>query len=315
MQRQLKPASTVTEQIQLLDSRGMSLDPKTASHWLTYVSYYRLSAYWYPARELDSHECRGDQFTPGTTLKSVTDLYEADRKLRTLVHDGMERVKIALRTCLITTMCGTTPEPHRDPKFFRPTFDLNGWLATANRRIERSSRRNDAIRHYQDNYDGRFPLWVLAEVLDFSDVSKLLQGLHSAQQQEVCETLGFRIDPGKLSPNQAKKLKKEHPLVRWMEQLTVVRNTCAHHGRLWNQYFTPAPTNALRTIPGCDALPVGQSERVFGALIMMAALLRATSPGTKWPNRVVSLLQESFLPNPLVQYTALGIPEDWDGTL
>ncbi|MDY5129283.1 hypothetical protein R6G69_04640 [Actinotignum urinale] len=96
-----------------------------------------------------------------------------------------------------------------------------------------------------------------------------------------------------------------------MEQLTVIRNICAHHGRLWNKSFAPAPTAALRTQPEFALLPEGQSQQVFGALTVMAYLLRATSPGTSWPDKVTRHIKNSFLPNPLVRPESLGIPSTW----
>lgn len=103
--------------------------------------------------------------------------------------------------------------------------------------------------------------------------------------------------------------------MRWMEQLTIVRNTSAHHGRLWNRSFAPAPTSALRTQSGFGALPEGQSERIFGALTVVSHILRAASPGTTWPDKAAGLLISAFLPNPLVSPTALGLPAQWDGRL
>lgn len=311
MTNQLKAAMTVSQQVQLLRSRGMLVDEALADQWLASVSYYRLSAYWYPARCLDASGKRTDQFREGTTFEDATHLYEADRKLRTLVHDGMERIEIALRTRVGEQLYGYGPLAYTDPGRFRPTFDHAGWLATANRRISRAMRHNEAIKHYKLKY-GQFPFWVLAEVLDFADVSRLYEGLPAKNQREIADGLNVHIDLTALSKQQRIKAQKQPPLVRWMEQLTIIRNTCAHHGRLWNKSFTPAPTAAMRTQPGLKLLPHGQSERLFGALVVMAHLLRSVSPGTTWPGKIVELLDTVVLPNPLVNAEALGTPEAWE---
>ena len=59
MSKSLKPGTTISDQISILQSRGMSVDTDLATQWLTNVSYYRLSAYWFPARRIDSlgNEC------------------------------------------------------------------------------------------------------------------------------------------------------------------------------------------------------------------------------------------------------------------
>ncbi|MFG6285027.1 Abi family protein [Actinotignum schaalii] len=294
MTKQVKPTATIDEHIDLLRYRGMDVDAALAQQWLANVSYYRLSAYWYPARILMSNGHRRDIFTPGTTFLAAVELYEADRKLRTLVHDGMERIEITMRTRIGEVLCVDNPLGYTNAKRFRPSFSHEKWMATAQKRICRVGQNNEAIKHYRDEYDGKYPFWVLAEILDFADISRLFEGLPTKEQLEISEGLNIRIDLESLSKNQRRKAKTQPPLVRWLEQLTVVRNICAHHGRLWNKSLTPAPTAALRTQPEFRSLPEGQSQELFGALTMMAHLLRVTSPGTTWPDKITQHIKSAF---------------------
>lgn len=315
MARQVKPATTAAQQIALLRSRGMAVDDAIAQQWLANVSYYRLSAYWYPARIQDNLGRRRDEFAAGTSFADVVALYEADRKLRTMVHDGMERIEIAMRTRVGELLCADGPLSYRSPEQFRPSFDHARWINTARRRIDRAKdNKNEAIKHYRTNYEG-IPFWVLAEVLDFADVSRLYEGLTSSDQRAIAEDLGIVIDLQALTRGQQQRVKDRSPLVPWMEQLTVIRNTCAHHGRLWNKSFAPAPTSAIRTLDQFKELPNNQSERVFGALTMMSHLLAVVSPGTTWPTKVAELLTSAFVSNPLVVPSGLGLPERWNGGL
>ncbi|KDS92558.1 CAAX protease [Dermabacter hominis 1368] len=309
MSRSLKPATSIDQQIEILRSRGMQVDEDLARQWLTNVSYYRLSAYWYPARVKKGRLTRSDCFRPDVSFADVVALYEADRKLRTLVHDGMERVEVALRARLGEVLCDPDPVGYTDPARFRPSFDHARWMKAATKRIRRARKHNEAINHYRDNYAAQYPFWVLAEVLDFADISKAFEGLGSKDQREVAEGLGFVFETESLSKNQQRKVKTRSPMVSWFEQLTIVRNICAHHGRLWNRSLTPAPTAALRMQPRFSQLPEGQSERVFGALTVMAHILRIVSPGTSWPERVMELLREEFLVNRIVSTSAMGIPQ------
>ena len=315
MPKPVKQAATISEHIDLLRGRGMEVDTDLAQQWLSFVSYYRLSAYWYPAREMTASGTRKDTFVPGTRFSDAVDLYEADRKLRSLVHDGMERIEIAMRTRIGEVLCEQDPLNYRDPSRFRTNFNHQNWMSTVGKRLQRAGSRNESIKHYRAEYAGEYPFWVLAEVLDFADISRLFEGLPASDQRRVTEDLGIAIDLSVLSRNQQRKVKMQPPLVRWTEQLTIVRNFCAHHARLWNKSFTPAPTEALRTLPEFSMLPKGQSEQIFGALIVMAALVRAASPGTTWPEKVASLIRNDFLTNPLVQHTGLGIPHEATFTL
>ncbi len=293
--RPVKPFKTIDEQIDLLRSRGLDLNDAEARQWLGSVGYYRLSGYWYPYREVDStNGQRMDQFVPEAKMEDVVRLYEFDRKLRTLIHDGVERIEVALRSRVANAIGRDGSLSYQDSSGFRPTFDHQGWLKTARRRVERAGKHNAAINHYNERYDGQLPIWVLMEVLDFSDVSKLYDGLPAKAQWDVAEQFGVSIDLGRLSGNQRQKAKRSHPLARWFEHLTVLRNTCAHHARVWNRSFVPAGTTALRTIDSLRSLPEGQSERIYGAMLVMACLLQTTSPGTTWALKVRSLVDDSF---------------------
>ena len=314
MSKELKPATTISEQIETLRERGMQVDEQLAWQWLSNVSYYRLSAYWYPARKLDDDGTRLDEFDNGISFADVVALYEADRKLRTLLFDAIERIETTMRTRIGDCLCMTDPVFYQNSANFRPTFRHKQWLETADERISRMSRRSEAIQHYCDVYNSQFPFWVLAEVLDFSDLSRMFDGMRVRDQQTIAESLGIRINLNSLSRNQQEKAKKQSPLARWLQQFAIVRNTCAHHGRLWNKSFTPAPTSALKSQTKFSALPARQSERIFGAIVVMSHLLRVTSPGTTWPDKVSRLLVEEFLQNPLVRTPSLGIPEEWNRT-
>lgn len=313
MTQPVKPFASIAEQVATLSERGLAVDPQTAEQWLRAVGYYRLSGYWYPYRQLGPRLSKRpiDRFIPGATFDEVVRLYEFDRKLRTLIHDGVERIEVALRSHVSYVVGERDPLAHHDASFFRSTFDHGNWLTTARHRAERARRHSEPIKHHEREYGGRLPIWVLTEVLDFSDVSKLYDGMRVHDQWTIAQRLGVHVDDSILSVNQRKKALKTHPLARWFEHLTVLRNTCAHHSRVWNRSFTPVGTAGLRTIDELGCLPEGQSERVFGALSLMGYLLQRTSPGTTWCLKVRSLVEESFLSLPDRRVAEMGFPERW----
>lgn len=237
MSKSLKPGTTISDQISILQSRGMSIDTDLATQWLTNVSYYRLSAYWFPARRIDSLD--NEYYCEHSTFTDAVRLYEADRKLRTLIHDGIERIEVTMRTRLGERLCvsGSNPTPisYQDPTLFRTDFNHTHWVETAKRRVGRARLHNQAIQHYYDEYNQSYPFWVLAEVLDFSDISHLYGGMKSKDQNYIAESLGIIIDKEQLGKNQIEKIKKRPPLASWLEQLTIIRNSCAHHSRVWNK--------------------------------------------------------------------------------
>ncbi|WP_244891668.1 Abi family protein [Boudabousia liubingyangii] len=309
----LKRATTFAEQLAILRERGMEVDEQLAEQWLKNVSYYRLSGYWYGNRILEPNYSpknpkRLDTFKPGTTFEEIVKLYEFDRKLRTLIHDGMERIEVTLRARIGELLIHKGPLSYQDPNLFRESFDHESWLKTTRGRVERAKQRSAAIKHYDEHYDD-YPFWVLADVLDFSDLSQLYDGLLLEDQRFISEGLGLKVNPEKLMSSTKKSYYRQDPLARWCEQFTVVRNTCAHHSRLWNRHFTPASTNAFRTIPSLDSLPRSQSERLYGTLLMMAFILKSVSPGSSWIKKVISLVENEFSVSPRRNTVEMGFPE------
>lgn len=300
--QELKTATTVAQQTNLLSSRGMIIDVEDADRWLQFVSYYRLSGYWFPNRESNSNSKKLDTFRTNTKFSNIVALYEADRKLRILVHDAIERIE-----CLPKS--GTLE--YQNTALYRPKFNVEKWLSTASKRVARAGKKNEAVKHYSEKYGGQYPLWVLAEVLDFSDISMLYEGLPYTKQAEIAQNFGIHIDLGALPRRIRKKTTDKHPLASWLHHLSVVRNSCAHHARVWNKSFVPAPTNILRTIKGLETLEEGQSKRIYGSLLVMAYLLETISPGSQWKEKVKDLVQNSFLVLPGVSEQNMGIHEDW----
>ena len=93
-----------------------------------------------------------------------------------------------------------------------------------------------------------------------------------------------------------------------------MRNVCAHHGRLFNRNLLPASTVAFRTIDGLESLPEGQSDKLFGALLVMAFMLNSISPGTSWTAKVSGLVQDEYAQLHLRSVTEMGFPHEWAGS-
>ncbi|MFY8044727.1 MAG: Abi family protein, partial [Rhodoferax sp.] len=96
-----KQALSFADQLTLLEQRGLVVaDRPAALNVLGRVSYYRLSAYWYPFRQPTPQGGKANDLYSGTTFEAVQALYEFDRQLRLLVLDALERIEVALRTAV-----------------------------------------------------------------------------------------------------------------------------------------------------------------------------------------------------------------------
>jgi abortive infection bacteriophage resistance protein len=250
-------------------------------------------------------------FVSGTTFAEVVGLYEFDRELKALVHSGLERVEVALRSQVGHQLGAIDPLAHIDATHFRPTFNHAGWRATAQGRVERALGRDEFVDHHYAVYGGKLPIWVLTDVLDFSDLSKLYAGFKSSDQKVVAEWFGVSLPPTS-TKSQRRRWRDNPPLANWLEHLTVVRNICAHHGRLWNRLLTLVGTSPrVRHLPVFDSLPADQMqvERVNGTICVITYLLDAASPGHSWRAKVDDLVSTWFSRFKLRKTSEMGYPD------
>lgn len=330
MPHPLKPYKTIAEQIDLLRSRKMIIDDQSlAEQWLQTVGYYRLSGYWYTRRIKNppgSPTYRGDDFMPDTKFSDIAQLYEFDRKLRTQVHDGIERVEIALRTALAETLGGID----RLAFYNRDNFRIRKYneyahyelISTVSSRVNRALKAKDSfhIRHNVEKYGTQLAPWVLMDVFDFSDLSKLFRLLNADEQSEVAALVGIDTRSLTLSPTEAKDLRKDHPLSAALRQLSILRNKSAHHARIWNCTLVPIGTRFLVKLDGLATLPTTaqnqstqqfQSERLYGALLLIAQILQTVSPGSSWAGKTAELVATALQDIPFLTEDELGFPPNW----
>ena len=93
-----KTCFTPQQHVTLLKDRGLSISDETkAVSNLTNIGYFRLSAYFYPLLEFPKEQHR---YKPDATFKKVMDMYRFDRKLRLLLFNEIEKIEVAIRSCI-----------------------------------------------------------------------------------------------------------------------------------------------------------------------------------------------------------------------
>ena len=295
----IKPALSFEEQLDKLKKRGMVvLNEQQALRQLQSISYYRLSAYWYPFRERNEKGRVSSRLHAGTSFEQVIALYEFDRKLRSLIMDALERVEIAVRT-RITYHMGHTYGAfgHTDPANFHPRFDHAAWLQKLEDETRRSS--DEFIRHYAQRYSGfpTVPVWMLTEVMSFGGLSFFYKGLRNDRKNGVEDKKAI-----------AGYFNVHHKQFgSWLHTLTYVRNVCAHHSRLWNRELAIRPDKSKdkNWLPPCTP----RNDRCFYILLMLRHLMRCSGNGEEWAAETTALLQP-IAENPRYR-AAMGMPENW----
>jgi len=292
-----KRAISLEEQLDLLRVRGLQIDDEDrAARYLRTIGYYRLSAYFSP------YQSPKDVFAPGVAFDDVLDLYIADRKLRLLALDAMERIEVAVRTAISNVMssrCG----PHwymdsgnftDDFLEFRPhggktkfeEFIGNVEYCTGARA---PGRRNSSCKHYFATYNSPDlpPSWMIIEVLPMGAWSKVYDGIRKVEYQK-------RI---------ASQFSFDHKhFASWVHALTLIRNCLAHHCRFWNHQFPPKAKNVHEYTH--DGIILGTPYANFA---MINAVLKRFTHHSTWPQRLYEQLSEW----PLDVHMYMKFPHEW----
>jgi abortive infection bacteriophage resistance protein len=276
------------QQADLLIHRGMIADRDELISRLTDVSYYRLSGYWH------AFLTPNDTFVPNTSLQTVWNTYTFDRRFRLLTLDAIERVEVYVRTALANEMSMTQGAfGYLDRKNLPGLTDDRYKQFIKKAANSHKTSRETFAKHFNDKYGSDHtlpPYWVLVEMIDFGQTVRLYQGASKNVQVSVADRLG--ITPIVMSS--------------WLKTLQVVRNSSAHHTRLWNRIFGFKPIIPKKDSRWNNPEPIA-NDRVFCILTMLSMLLENIAHSSSWQIRLISLLNEY----PEVPLKNMGFPDNW----
>lgn len=294
MARFAKPSLTLAQKIAHLRARGMAVpDIAKAEHWLRHVSYYRLSAYWLPFENPKGQP--GTRFRAGTHFDTVIALYEFDRKLRLLVMDAIERVEVAIRGSWAYCLAHQGgPHGYLNASLYYDRKQFHDNLSRLTREVGYSPETY--IEDYRNSYDDppMPPVWMVAEMMAFGQLSRWYSSLRDrALRNQIAAALSL----------------PEKVLVPLVKHLSTVRNTCAHHGRLWNRGFLIRPGLPIKPPDLAVTLePPGPGPALlYNTLVMIVFMLRAADPNSDWRN----LLMAHLATHPTADLASMGFPGGW----
>lgn len=288
-----KPALSVAAQINLLKSRGLHItDLAIAEHFLTNISYYRLEGYWWALQSDKNRHI----FKPGSSFQTVIDLYNFDREIRLLAFDMIERIEIGLRTRLVyECSMDHTPWWFEEQALFKDSKLWGIHLQSMADDLNRS--KEDFIKEHHKKYSTDLrkpPSWKSIEVISFGLLSKFYENLDNkvVAKDRIANRLGTA----------------NHTfLVSWLRAISVVRNFCAHHARLWNRHL-PVTPKLLKTAPNPWLISVPTNRNtLYTVLCCMRYLLFTISPGNHFHQKLTDLLQKY----PSIDPRAMGFTDDW----
>jgi abortive infection bacteriophage resistance protein len=283
-----KPATTHADQVALLQKRGMIVPniPYAIFH-LKHLNYYRLGAYWLPF-ELD-HATH--TFRSGTTFDEVLSLYIFDRELRLLVLDAIERIEVSMRSQWAYEVAHSYgPHAHLDQTL---AIDPGLWtkdMALLTTEVQRS--KETFILHLQATYSEALPpIWAICEVMSLGLLSRWYSNLgDNSVRSKIAAHYGLDVKV----------------LRSWLHHLSLLRNTCAHHGRLWNRETAVIPMFRHKPAALLPQVQIG-SKKIYNSLVIMLYLMDIVSPGHSWRIDLIALLQKNG-----GNLSAMGFLVDWD---
>lgn len=220
-----KLPKTFSEQVKLLKERGLYIpDEEKAIKILTYISYNRLSNYWYPMlKEPKENEI----FKKDSNFETIFKLYQFDSELRKITFNAIEQIEIAVRAQVVYHFS------HRyDSGFWYERSDIFSTYPNHLQLLTKIAKnvqetKQEYILKYIKKYEQFLPpSWKSFELLTFTNLLSIIKNIKNNKDLiPVAKSLGLH----------------HSLLISWLDCFIYVRNITAHHGRLWNIILTIKP--------------------------------------------------------------------------
>lgn len=261
---------------------------------LARVSYYRWRGYTYPYQ---NNSLPDAPFLPGAQWQWIESDYDFDHDLRVLIFDAIERVEVSLRTQLVLQA-----SLDHGPGWYTEASLFHSKAAWTRDHADLTSDWNRSkevfVDHHKKTYDDLDPppSWKIFETTSLGTLSKFYDNLDAALpcRARIAAFWGFSRHSAKV-------------LASWFHHLNLVRNICAHHGRLFTRIIKVTPRFPAK-LSGNWVRNWPDSNRVFASLCILIKLLEYSSPEYK----LVPKLKAQLARLRPAQLPSLGFPPDWE---
>ena len=270
---------TLEEQLSILKNRRMKFhDEQLARTYLTRVSYFRMKYFW-----IDLIDENSDEFKDNVYFEDVIERYEFDKSLREILFNAIETLEVALRARIISTLSLATGTGlwYLDDSLFENKDYHEDFVLDLKYEFGRSTdpfARNfisENTRWEEDSLAGDNPdAWMIIETATFGTLSKMYKNLKAQSPMQSAIANEFGIYSSK-------------ELSSWLEAISVLRNTIAHHSRLWYKIFTKKPTNIKRHSYKWlnQDMTENQIKRAFGIISCLLYLVNTLDSQNKMKER------------------------------
>ena len=292
-----KQIFTLQQQIKSYTDAGMTVEPSdSAEDMLTRVGYYRLRGYCFHLYDNSTK-----QYVPGTKFSDIVSLYNFDMELSHLLFGMLTSIEIALRARLSEALLIygdaliiTDPTPFKDKSLYWKN------LSSISSEIARS---NDVfIKHNFDKHDGQIPIWAVVETLSFGTLSKLVKNIDTASGPAYSVLAGYyrytSTNGNIVAPSQKM-------LSSWVQSVSIMRNICAHNGRIYNRAINTTPEILV-------ADRVTPQPRYNGLYQMMLAMKYLRPNDQVWTDFAIQFKQLKTKYDAVIDLSRINFPADWE---
>lgn len=159
----MKPFQTLDEQIQLLHSRGLSInEPEMAKLYLLQHSYYNVINVY-----SKFFQSKPDQYIPGSTFNEIRSVHIFDTELKSAFFKYLLECEKHFKSIVAYRFSERYPDilfAYLKTSSFddRDLIALSNTISQLSNTITRNIRKKEsnAIKHYKNNH-GNVPMWVL----------------------------------------------------------------------------------------------------------------------------------------------------------
>lgn len=282
----LSPADIVA----LLTNRGLGIaNPGRAEHYIRNIGYYRLSAYLYPLLQMPKEAHR---YKTRSKFQDALNLYRFDKKLRLILFNEIEKVEVALRSALANVVAEETGNIFwmTDASMFANADKFNRTMALVDKELK--SSKEDFILHFKMKYSNAYPpAWILIEILPLGVVTRIYENLaDNTLRKKIAARFSLTIPV----------------FTSWMTVVTLTRNSCCHHSRVWNK-SNAIPPLIPKKLNGKWVVSIVSPKRIFYNICIIKWFVDIVSPN----NDMKGHLQQLLADHPMIDIKAMGFPANW----
>ena len=229
------------------------------------------------------------RFKQGSKFQDALNLYRFDKKLRLFLFNEIEKVEIALRSTLANLVAEETGNIFwmTDETLFANSDKFRRTLELVDKELRNS--KEEFIMHFKEKYSNPYPpAWILVEILPLGVVTRMFENLaDNTLRKKIAARFGLTVPV----------------FTSWITVVTLTRNACCHHARVWNKENAISPMIPRRLNDQWIVSNISP-KRIYYNICIIKWFINIVSPNNDMLEHLQALLAEY----PKIDIRAMGFP-------